>query len=108
MFKIPCIVKGFQTGGRPSKNPHVKIVPADFLLDEKGNVVDLWYGRDTSDHIPIERIYDFVNKKLLTITVAERNELIKLRIENKKMKKILKPIVKAQMNRKLENLNPFK
>jgi peroxiredoxin len=96
LFKMPRIIKGFQTGGRPSKNSHVSLVPADFLLDEKGNVVDLWYGRDTADHMPIERINDFVNKKLLTITVAERKELTRLRLENKRMKQILEPIIKAQ------------
>jgi peroxiredoxin len=80
LFKTSRIVKGFQTGGRPSKNPHVKLVPADFLIDGKGNVVDLWYGRDTADHIPIERIHNFVNKELVNITVSERKELSKLRL----------------------------
>ena len=99
LFKLPRIVKGFQTGGRPQKNSHVNLVPADFLLDEKGSVVDLWYGRDTADHIPIERIHNFVKQKLLILTVAERKELARLRIENKKMKQVLEPIVKAKKDR---------
>ena len=102
LFKLPRIVKGFKTGGRPQKNSHVNLVPADFLLDEKGNVVDLWYGRDAADHIPIERIHNFVKQKLLSITVAERKELARLRVENMKMKKFLEPIIKAKKNRMLD------
>jgi hypothetical protein len=102
LFKASRIIKGFQTGGRPSKNPHVKLVPADFLIDGNGNVVDLWYGRDTADHIPIERIHNFVNKELIKITVSERKELSRLRLENTKMKQILEPIIKAQKEKKLQ------
>jgi thioredoxin-dependent peroxiredoxin len=95
LFKVPRIVKGFQTGGRPSNNPHVKIVPADFLLDENGKVVDLWYGRDTADHIPLERIQSFVKQLVMPLAASERRELGQLRIENKKMKQVLAPIIKA-------------
>lgn len=62
LFKFPRIMKGIAKGGRPSNNPHMRIVPADFLIDENGKVVELWYGRDTSDHIPLERVEDFINE----------------------------------------------
>ncbi len=64
LFKLPNLVRGFMTGGRPSNNPHIKIVPADFLIDETGKVTQVWYGRDTSDHIPLEDIQAFIDEGL--------------------------------------------
>lgn len=63
MFRLPRIIRGVLKGGRPTKNPHVKLVPADFLLGEDGRVKEVWYGRDTSDHIPLEEIQSFINNK---------------------------------------------
>lgn len=59
-FNLPRIVRGVMKGGRPANNPNVKIVPADFLLEIDGRVKDLWYGRDTADHIPMQRVHSFV------------------------------------------------
>lgn len=36
------------------------LMPADFLIDERGNVVETYYGTDAGDHIPIERIELFL------------------------------------------------
>lgn len=36
------------------------IMPADILLDEKGRVVEAYYGQDAGDHIPFERIERFL------------------------------------------------
>jgi len=58
---LPEIVRGFLTGARPSNNPHMTIVPADFLIDVDGTVIDTWYGRNTADHIPMERLMEFAN-----------------------------------------------
>ena len=41
------------------KNPS-DIMPADFLIDEHGRIVDTYYGADAGDHIPFERIEAFV------------------------------------------------
>lgn len=60
LFRLPTIIRGFATGGHPSKNPHVRLVPADFLIDEAGVIQRIWYGRNTSDHIPIEHIENFI------------------------------------------------
>lgn len=59
-FKMPTIIKGILKGGRPRPNPHVTLVPADFLINEQGIIVDNWYGRNTSDHIPLQRIDEFI------------------------------------------------
>lgn len=61
LFELPRIIRGLSVGGRPDpNNPHLRLVPADFLIDEQGRVVDLWYGRNTSDHIPLSRLDAFV------------------------------------------------
>ncbi len=86
MFKLPRIIRGVYTGGRPKQNPHVKIVPADFLLEIDGSVVELWYGRDTADHIPLEKIQHFANGLTTGLSVKEKRELMQLRIENKRLR----------------------
>lgn len=64
-FKIPTIIKGFMTGGRVNKNnPYPTLVPADFLINEFGRVEDTWYGRNTSDHIPLERVDAFIKRRI--------------------------------------------
>lgn len=62
LFKFPRIIKGLFKGARPSNNPHVKIVPADFLITEDGRISKVWYGRDTSDHIPLDEVQQFINE----------------------------------------------
>lgn len=84
--KFPRIIRGIIAGGRPSKNPHVNIVPADFLLNEEGNIVELLYGRDTADHIPLENIQRFANDVSGGMFLKEHKELIRLRVENKRLK----------------------
>ncbi|MEF9955993.1 MAG: hypothetical protein RR767_02205, partial [Acinetobacter sp.] len=37
------------------------IMPADFLIDEHGYIIETYYGSDASDHIPFEKIYEFLN-----------------------------------------------
>lgn len=62
MFRMPRIVRGIATGGRPRPNPHVRLVPADFLINEKGQIEQVWYGRNTSDHIPLDQVQAFINE----------------------------------------------
>lgn len=62
LFKFPRILKGLFKGARPSKNPHLTIVPADFLIAEDGRVAKVWYGRDTSDHIPLDEVQNFIDE----------------------------------------------
>lgn len=62
LFKFPRILKGLLKGARPSKNPHLKVVPADFLIAEDGRVAKVWHGRDTSDHIPLDEVQNFIDE----------------------------------------------
>lgn len=61
LFKLPTFARGLRLGVSTTLNPHPKLVPADFLIDEKGVVKRTWYGRNTSDHIPLEEIYEFID-----------------------------------------------
>lgn len=61
-FKLPRIVRGIVLGDLAKKNAHPTLVPADFLIDENGVIRDIWYGRDTSDHIPLKRVEAFARK----------------------------------------------
>ncbi len=54
---IPRFIKGWLVGGRFNPiNRHINLVPADFIITPKGKVIDAWYGRDVSEHIPMQRI----------------------------------------------------
>lgn len=62
-FRLPRIIGGLAKGAKPdSSNPHMKLVPADFLISETGEVVEAWYGRNTSDHIPMTRLKAFADR----------------------------------------------
>ncbi|HSH28076.1 MAG TPA: redoxin domain-containing protein [Wenzhouxiangella sp.] len=37
-------------------------MPADFLIDEKGRIVEAYYGKDAGDHISFERVDEFANQ----------------------------------------------
>ncbi len=93
-FKLPRIIRGIVGGGRPRPNPHVKLVPADFLIEMDGRVLDVWYGRNTSDHIPLERVQRFVDEISVRLSIKERAELNHLRVQNKQLKGMLQ-VLKA-------------
>lgn len=62
LFRFPTFIKGLATGGRPSNNPHVKLVPADFLIDEQGLIQRVWYAQNVSDHIPLQEVRAFMKE----------------------------------------------
>ena len=41
------------------------LLPADFLIDESGRVIETYYGQDAGDHIPMERIELFLARDFL-------------------------------------------
>jgi len=86
LFKLPEVIKGVVKGGRPTNNPHVKIVPADFLIDVDGRVMDLYYGKNTADHIPLDRIQRFVEKPIEESRSKMQSELEQLKKENAELK----------------------
>jgi peroxiredoxin len=86
---LSTLAKGSFTGQRPRKRSHAKTVPADFLLEVDGTIVDLWYGLDVMDHIPFERVERFADRHTEGLSIQEYMELKHLRCENKKLKRLL-------------------
>lgn len=47
-----------------SINPHgspMTRIPADFLIDPHGQIVEAYYGSDISDHLPLRKIDDYLD-----------------------------------------------
>lgn len=62
--RVPTLLKGFQIVGLAGLRTN-NLMPADFLIDEKGNIVEAHYGGDAGDRIPFERVELFVARGLL-------------------------------------------
>jgi peroxiredoxin len=59
MLRLPAMMRGMAAVGMRGMATG-NLMPADFLIDEKGRIVETYYGRDAGDHIPIERLELFV------------------------------------------------
>jgi peroxiredoxin len=86
IFRLPEIIKGLAKGGRPTNNPHIKIVPADFLIDIDGRISEVWYGKNTADHIPMERLEKFASAEEIMSRREMEDELQRLRNENEQLR----------------------
>ncbi len=62
--RVPTLLKGIRIVGLAGLNTS-NLMPADFLIDEQGRIVEAYYGDDAGDHIPFERIELFVARGLL-------------------------------------------
>ncbi len=58
MLRLPALMSGMRMTGMRGMATG-SMMPADFLIDENGTVVETYYGRDAGDHIPMERIERF-------------------------------------------------
>ena len=63
-MRIPTLLKGLRIVGLAGLNT-TNLMPADFLIDEGGNIVEAYYGGDAGDRIPFERVELFLAKGLL-------------------------------------------
>ncbi len=60
MLRLPALMSGMgMTGVRGIATGNQ--MPADFLIDENGIVVETYYGHDAGDHIPMERVERFAS-----------------------------------------------
>ena len=59
MLRMGAMMRGMATVGMRGMATGNRM-PADFLIDEHGRVVETYYGRDAGDHIPMERLERFV------------------------------------------------
>ena len=55
MLRLPALMSGMGMVGMRGMATG-NLMPADFLIDEQGTVVETYYGEDAGDHIPMERI----------------------------------------------------
>ncbi|MEO7073305.1 MAG: redoxin domain-containing protein [Rhodanobacter sp.] len=62
--RMPTLLKGLRLVGLSGLKTG-NLLPADFLIDEHGRIVETWYGSDAGDRIPIERIELFLARGLL-------------------------------------------
>ena len=63
LLKMKIVDQGKELGGKTNvKNPHPFLLPADFVIGPNLKVLDVWYGSDPTDHMPMERLERFVNK----------------------------------------------
>ena len=56
--RVPTLFRGLRIVGVAGLNTN-NLLPADFLIDEKGRIVHAWYGRDAGDRIPFELVESF-------------------------------------------------
>lgn len=62
--RLPTLLKGLRLVGLAGLKTN-NVVPADFLIDEEGRIIEAYYGRDAGDHIPFERVELFAARALL-------------------------------------------
>lgn len=67
--RIPTLIKGLRIVGLAGLKTG-NLMPADFLIDERGMVYETWYGRDAGDRIPFERVELFMARGLLQHAAA--------------------------------------
>jgi len=67
--RVPTLIKGLRIVGLAGLNT-TNIMPADFLIDERGNIVEAYYGSDAGDHIAFERVELFLARGLVARTSA--------------------------------------
>lgn len=61
-LEVKKLLETTQKGFLPGKvEGDMNRIPADFLIDEEGIIRKTFYGKDISDHMPIEDIVTFVN-----------------------------------------------
>ena len=53
--RVPTLIKGLRIVGLAGLNT-TNLMPADFLIDGHGRIVDAYYGSDAGDRIPLERV----------------------------------------------------
>jgi peroxiredoxin Q/BCP len=68
LLRMPALMRGMGMTGM-SGMATGNLMPADFLIDESGTVVETYYGQDAGDHIPMERVELFAARGLASAEV---------------------------------------
>lgn len=59
VFRFGTLLRGLRLVGLAGFATN-NVMPADFLIDDKGRIVEAYYGRDAGDRIPFERVESFL------------------------------------------------
>jgi hypothetical protein len=62
--RVPTLLRGLRIVGWAGLDTN-NLMPADFLIDEEGRIVETWYGNDAGDRIPLERVELFLARGLI-------------------------------------------
>jgi peroxiredoxin len=62
--RVPTLLRGLRIVGLAGLNTN-NLLPADFLIDEDGRIVEAYYGSDAGDRIPLERVELFLARGLI-------------------------------------------
>jgi peroxiredoxin len=62
--RVPTLWRGLRIVGLAGLDTN-NLMPADFLIDEHGRIVETYYGSDAGDRIPLERVELFLARGLL-------------------------------------------
>lgn len=62
--RVPTLLKGLRIVGFAGLNTN-NLMPADFLIDEEGRIVEAYYGSDAGDRIPFERVELFLSRGMI-------------------------------------------
>jgi len=60
--RVPTLLKGLRLVGLAGLDTS-NLMPADFLIDEHGRIVEAYYGSDAGDRIPLQRVEQFLARK---------------------------------------------
>jgi len=64
LTRVPTLLKGLGIVGLAGLKTN-NLMPADFLIDEEGRIVETYYGSDAGDRIPFERVELFLARGLI-------------------------------------------
>jgi peroxiredoxin len=68
--RVPTLIRGLRIVGLAGLDTN-NLMPADFLIDEHGRIVETYYGSDAGDRIPLERVELFLARGLMQRGVVE-------------------------------------
>ncbi len=72
--RLGAVIKSFRLGFWPGKiDGALAMVPADFLIDEQGNIARAYYGADIGDHLPVAEIFAWLEAVKEDITQVYSN-----------------------------------
>lgn len=71
--RVGSLIEGLKIVGLAGLDTN-NMMPADFIIDDKGRIVTAYYGRDAGDHVPFERIESFALHYLIDQHKRERRK----------------------------------